>query len=129
MKYSSIQLTYKTKHRLDTLRLTPSESYENIILRLLDVKLDGREIKYTIKSVDGLFCLNCIVDWGCDDLSVLFFDDDDNIYTESVVDDDCGGDWVGFVGEVMGCENLVNFLAVLDVGEVVRVGGLLLGRD
>lgn len=126
MKYSSIQVTFKTKQRLNALKLTPSESYENIILRLLDVKLHGREIVYTINSVDGLYSLNCSVDWGCNDLKVLFFDDDDNLVTT----DDVGGDeWGVFVGEVMGCVNLVNFLAVLDVGDSVRVGGLVLVRE
>lgn len=36
IKKSTIQVTDKTKQKLRNLKLTPSETYENIILRLIE---------------------------------------------------------------------------------------------
>ena len=126
MRYSTIQVTNETKHRLKALKLTPKESYENIIIRLLDVRLDGRLIKYKISSIDKRFTLECSVDWGSDDGSLLFYDDEGGVYDAPPMRNISG--WDFFVGEIYELDNLVNILAVLEEGDDIRANGLVLSR-
>lgn len=57
-KKSTIQVTDKTKQKLRNLKLTPSETYENIILRLLEKngedKMDKREITLNLHEEEDL---------------------------------------------------------------------------
>ena len=126
MRYSTIQVTNETKHRLKALKLTPKESYENIIIRLLDVRLDGRLIKYKISSIDKRFTLECSVDWVSDDGSLLFYDDEVGVYDAPPMRNISG--WDFFVGEIYELDNLVNILAVLEEGDDIRANGLVLSR-
>lgn len=126
MVYSTIQVSKATKSRLKALKLTPSESYENIIVRLLDVRLDGRELFYRIDSKDKRFSLRCSVDWGSDDCNILFYDNFGGVFTEPPMLDVDG--WGVFLEEVNGLDNLVNILAILDEGDSIRANGLLLTR-
>ena len=129
--FSSIQVSNRSKERLKALALTPRESYENIIIRLLNVKLGG-EIIYNISSVHNPDCsVDCVVDWDSDKENIMFFNsfgDRKFIFPKSFdgVDD---GDWCRFrdyVLEHMG--GLIGNLSVLDLGESIRFGFLVLKR-
>jgi hypothetical protein len=51
-KKSTIQVTDKTKQKLRNLKLTPSETYENIILRLIEKNGVDHMNTYKIEDID-----------------------------------------------------------------------------
>lgn len=130
--YSSIQVSGETKSRLKALALTPNESFENIILRLLDTKLNGREIKYSIRNVEADCNLEASVDWGLEKENILFFDKEGDrkfdVPEYSFDDKIFQSKWDEFVKDIRALENLVNILSILDYGEEIRAGNLILGR-
>ena len=132
--YTSIQVSKETRDRLKELGLHPSESYENILVRLLDSKMGNREIEYIMSDATGDCNVKAVVDWGVSDVNqcVKFYDKDGNC-TEGmpnyVFDDkDFQVKWDDFVDAVSGLENLVSILAILDDGESISVGDLVLSR-
>lgn len=130
--YSSIQVSGETKSRLKALALTPNESFENIILRLLDAKLGGREIKYLIRNLDSDCNIHASVDWGLEKENILFFDKQGDrkfeIPTYSFDNKTFQEKWDKFVTDIKGLENLVNILAILEYGEEIRAGDIILQR-
>ena len=129
--FSSIQVSNESKARLKALALTPRESYENIILRLLKVKLGNREICYTIESRCLDDCsIECVVDWGSDSANIRFKNFDGDLkfrFPVSYGDVDVGV-WSDFRDCVLGSDNLLSNLSVLDVDECIVFGDLLLKR-
>ncbi len=130
--YSSIQVSGETKSRLKALALTPNESFENIILRLLDAKLNGREIKYLIRNMDSDCNIEASVDWGLEKENILFFDKDGdrkfNVPEYEFDDKIFQSKWDDFVNDINNLENLVNILSILEYGEQIRAGNLVLSR-
>lgn len=130
--YSSIQVSGETKSRLKALALTPNESFENIILRLLDAKLNGREIKYLIRNLDSDCNIEASVDWGLEQENILFFDKDGdrkfNVPEYEFDDKIFQSKWDTFVKDIKNLENLVNILSILEYGEQIRAGNLVLSR-
>ena len=130
--YSSIQVSTETKSRLKALSLTPNESFENIILRLVDTKLGGREIRYNIRNSDDTCSIDSVVDWGSESENIMFFDKKGirkyrvPVYTFD--DSELQGDWDKFRDEISGLDNLVNILSILEYGEEIRAGSLVLKR-
>lgn len=132
--YSSIQISKKNKDKLQALALTPRESYENIILRLLNVKLGNRVIEYLICSKDNEECnVKCMIDWGSGVENIKFMNgvglwkfrlSKDNIHKGIVSDEE----WGVFVDGVEGFGSLISNLAVLDYDESMVVGGFVLKR-
>ena len=133
--FSSIQISKKNKDKLQALALTPRESYENIILRLLNVKLGNRVIEYLISSKDNSeCCVKCMIDWGSGVENIKFLNGDgewkfrlsrNNIHDKSIVSDD---EWSVFVDGLEGFDNLISNLAVLDYDESMNVGVWVLKR-
>ena len=133
--FSSIQISKKNKDKLQALALTPRESYENIILRLLNVKLGNRCIEYMICDKDNRDCsVVCVIDWGGDSENIKFMNgdgvfkfrlSDENIHSVDCVSDE---EWECFVDGVNGFDNLINNLAVLDYDESMVVGDFVLKR-
>ena len=130
--YSSIQVSTETKSRLKALSLTPNESFENIILRLVDTKLGGREIKYNITNRDGSCSIDTVVDWGSESENIMFFDNKGirkyRVPVYKFDDKDSQSDWDKFRDEINGLNNLVNILSILEYGEEIRAGELILKR-
>ena len=130
--YSSIQVSGETKSRLKALALTPNESFENIILRLLDAKLNGREIKYQIRNLDSDCNIKASVDWGLEKENILFIDKDGDRKFEvpqyTFDQEHFQEKWNKFTEDINSLENLVNILAILEYGEEIRAGDIILQR-
>ena len=125
--FTSIQISRESKVRLRSLALTPRESYENILLRLLDAKLGGRELFYNIRSLSFPDCsLDCVVDWGSDVENIMFLDGN-NVRKFRVPVSGVEG-WSEFREAIMGLGNLINILAILEFDEEIRAGDLVLKR-
>lgn len=126
---SSIQVSNETRERLRALALTPQETYENILLRLMNVKLpNSRVVEYLIES-DNSFCrIKCMIEWK--DEPVVRFDRDG--VWKFRFPESCKGfddsDWCVFRECVLGSVNLLNNLRVLDVDEKIVFGDLVLSR-
>ena len=123
---SSIQVSSTTKNRLKGLKLTRTETYENIIVRLLDVKLDGREIDYLIKDNNSDNQLKIKVDWGKTSENIFYYHED-GVLEEFLPDPD-SSDCEVFYDNILGLDNLINILAVLDDGEEINAGEINLER-
>ena len=127
-KYTNIQISEKNKHRLKMLALTPSESYENIILRLINVRLGNRSIIYKVLYDD--ISVECKVDWGSDELNIQWLNDNDDWVKElptsfnGVTDDE----WSDFRKYVLKRKSLVSNLSVLEYDEEIVLGDLVLKR-
>lgn len=123
---SSIQVSIETKHRLKGLKLTQTETYENIILRLLDVKLDGREIDYQIIDNNSNNTLKVKVDWGKPSENILYYHNDDKLHSSlpDPINDSCKI----FYENIKQLDNLINILAVLDEDEEINAGEVNLRR-
>ena len=126
--YTNIKISERNKHRLKMLALTPSESYENIILRLLTVRLGNRNICYNI-SQDNVN-INCSVNWGSDEINIQWLNDKGKWVTTfpttfKDVDDEV---WLDFRNNVLTRKSLVSNLSVLDYDEEIVFGNLLLKR-
>lgn len=130
--YSSIQVSGETKSRLKALALTPNESFENIILRLLDAKLGGREIKYQIRNLDSDCNIKASVDWGLEKENILFIDKEGDRKFEipiySFENETFQEKWDKFVEDINSLDNLVKILAILEYGEEIRAGDIILQR-
>lgn len=130
--YSSIQVSGETKSRLKALALTPNESFENIILRLLDAKLNGREIKYLIRNIDSDCNITATVDWGLDKENILFQDKDGDMKFDipnyTFEDKHFQTKWDAFTNNIKELDNLINILAILEYGDEIRAGELILSR-
>jgi hypothetical protein len=128
-RVSSIQVSSETRERLRALALTPQETYENILLRLMNVKLpNSRVVEYVIESDVSLCKIKCMVEWK--DEPVIRFDRDG--VWKFRFPDSCSGfddsDWCVFRDLVLGSDNLLNNLRILDVDERIVFGDLVLSR-
>jgi len=111
--------------RLRGLAVSPSESYESILGRLLDCKLGVGQLDYLV--FNDVCCVKLFVDWDVCSPRIRFYSDG------VLVDDfpvDCCFDvglWSDFRESVCGVSDLLGVLAVLECGECTRVGGLSIG--
>lgn len=136
--YTTIRLTKETKALLDKEKLTVGESYENIILRLLNDKgedIMSEECYYTIERDDCK--VNYVIEWTdekgelfflndtnqrctLDDLRILFIDKDfQKEYDEFLL----------IINHISESElNLLDYSADLEVDETIKVLGLTIKR-
>lgn len=123
---SSIQVSIETKHRLRGLKLTQTETYENIIMRLLDVKLDGREIDYIITDNNSDNTLKIKVDWSKTSENILYYHNEEELHSTwpEPHDESCEV----FYNYIKGLDNLINILAVLDEHEEINAGEVNIKR-
>lgn len=130
--YTSIQISNDTRDKIKLLGLTPTESYESILQRLLESKIGSRELHYLIRNADEDCNLKAVVDWGLPNENIKFYDKDGNC-TEHIPlydfdDKDFQIKWDGFVESVNRLDNLVKILAVLEAGESIRTDDIILSR-
>lgn len=130
--YTSIQVSNDTRDKIKLLALTPNESYEQILQRVLDSKIGSRELHYLIRNVDEDCNLKAVVDWGLPQENIKFYDKDGNcgegIPLYDFDDKDFQVKWDSFVESVNGLDNLVKILAVLEAGESIRTDDIILSR-
>lgn len=126
--YSTIQISSETKYRLKSLALTPRESFENILLRLLDAKLNGRELKYNIRDKKhGKYNINAVVDWGSDVENIMFVDKQEEL-RQNIPRQEYDDSWSEFFDKVEELKNIVGMFSVLEFDEEIRAGDLILKR-
>ena len=126
--YSSIQVSTTTKNRIKGLSLTKTETYENILLRLLNAKLNGREIDYLIQDLNSDNTLKVKVDWGRPTRNIFYYDSEGDLKTEIPLPSKVTGEWEMFRENIIGLDNLINLLAVLEEDEEINAGELSLKR-
>lgn len=127
--FSSIQVSNETKQELKALALTESETYENIILRLLEKQIGKvpHEIRYNISSKDYPFGVDFIVDWNSPVANLTFLDGDGERFEDVPIRnlpyiDEYMDAWLDFKAWVEGLGNLLNWVSILDEGAVVDMG-------
>ena len=133
-------LTKETKALLDKEKLTIGESYENIILRLLDDKNKGEDIMseecyYTIERDDCK--VSYVIEWT-DEKGELFFLDDTNQRCTlgdlhiSFIDKDFQKEYESFIKAINDVSesdlNLLDYGAGLNVGESHKFNGFTMKR-
>ena len=131
--FTSIQISKETRDRLKELALAPNESYENILVRLLDTKLDGKQVEYLLQNNDCDCNLKGMVDWGLNDECIKYYTKDgeeiDTVPPYVFEDNpEFQKKWDSFKEAIEGLENLISILRILDGGDSVRVGDLVLSR-
>lgn len=138
--YTTIRLTKETKALLDKEKLTIGESYENIILRLLDDKNKGEDIMseecyYSIERDDCK--VSYIIEWTDEEGELFFLDDANQRCTLddlhiSFVDKDFQKEYDEFlliINHISESElNLLDYSADLEVEETIKVLGLTIKR-
>lgn len=130
--YTSIQVTRETKNRLKGLKVTPTETFEHVLLRLLDCKLKGRELSYKIADKHSRHFIYVKVDWGSPEQNILYYLKEDELHSsipDKVFNDDVlMNAWLNFVENIKGLDNLFYILAVLDSGDSIDAGDLSISR-
>lgn len=133
MNGSNIRVSRETKSRLKGLGLTQHESYNNIILRLLDVKLDGREIDYLISDKKSNHELKVKVDWSKETENLLYYNPSNNELTFNQPSLNTKNEtnlykWDNFLEYINSLDNFFNILAVLDEDESIEAGDITIKR-
>ena len=111
--------------RLRGLAVSPVESYESILTRLLDCKVGVNQLDYVIFNDDC--CVKLFVDWDVCSPRIMFYCD--GVLVDDFPVDCCFGDglWSDFHEDVCGVSDLLGVLALLDCDEFTCVGGLTIG--
>lgn len=134
MKITTIRLSESTKQRLNSLRYSPAETYENIILRLLESKVGMDEAKYLLYDTK---CKNCwvkfVIDWSVPERNIKYFDrnsDDllDEVPVYNYKDVEEQERWIGFKDIVEDLDNIYGMAAILESGQSLHLGDLILKR-
>jgi len=129
--FTSIQVSKETRDTLRELALTPNESYEQILRRVLESK-GNREIEYLIRNADEDCNLKAVVDWALPDENIKFYDKDGGCNPNTPLyqfdDTEFQKKWDSFVEAVNSLDNLVKILSVLKVGESIKADNLILSR-
>ncbi len=130
--YTSIRVSHATKSRIKGLALTSTETFDHILLRLLDTKLKGREISYKLKDKNSSHELGVKVDWGNPEQNILYYDDENNLMSEipgcSSNNESSIEKWVLFIDNIKKLDNLFYILSVLDVDESIDAGEFIISR-
>lgn len=124
--YSSIQVSNETKYRLKGLALTKTETYENILLRLLNAKLNGREIDYLISDNNSNNEIRVKVDWGRSMKNILYYDNDADL--KHILPEFQSKEGETFRENINKLDNLINILAILEEDEEINAGEVTLKR-
>ena len=133
IKMSTIRLSNKTKEKLRAIEKSPDESYESIILRLLETKVVDETIEYLIYDNE---CSNCqikiVIDWGNPFSNIQYLNRDGNLLNEIPEYDFEDGEeqskWDNFKSEVEKLDNIRSICAILDEGEISDFGNIAIKR-
>ncbi len=118
-----------TKERLHALKYDNNETYDQVISKLLDVKLDAGPIKYNISN--NKCNIDVLIDWDAKqsnityikgDETYLYFPDADYL-TETI------GEWLEFKEQILeNKQGILNVCAILDPDEEYDYGILKIYR-
>ncbi|WP_405286273.1 hypothetical protein [Methanobrevibacter sp.] len=119
-------MSNETKYRLKGLALTKTETYENILLRLLNAKLNGREIDYLISDNNSNNEIRVKVDWGRSMKNILYYDNDADL--KHILPEFQSKEGETFRENINKLDNLINILAILEEDEEINAGEVTLKR-
>ncbi|MBQ6219997.1 MAG: hypothetical protein IJH63_00500 [Methanobrevibacter sp.] len=116
------------KLRLKSLSITNGESYDSILSRLLDCKVESYVCEYRVFDTVNDCFVDLRVDWGSLTENLCF--GFDGVYSDSFPVNPCVdyNVWCGFKEVVCGLSFIFNVLVVLDRGGSVVVDGLVFNR-
>ena len=123
-----IYITNITKERLNALKYD-NETYDSVINKLLNTKLDAGSIKYKISN--NKCSIDVFIDWDAEQANITYMKDDEkhllfpepNIYTDNT------GDWMEFKQQILSNkQGILNVCAVLDPSEEYTYGLLHIQR-
>ena len=113
---------------LKSLAVSPDESYESILSRLLDCKCDALCYEYCLDNGYGVY-IKCVIDWGSPVENVHFLDDGEWVDSFPLSCDGVDNNvWLDFRDLVLGCDDFFSVLSFLEVNEFAVVNGLSVGR-
>ena len=132
-KASTIRLTDKTKERLRAIQHSPTETYESIILRLLETKVGNDIIEYLV--FDNR-CKNCwvklIIDWDNPTKPVQYLNRDGRLVNEIPVynyEDSVEQEaWCRFKEDVEDLDNIRSMCAILEDNQTLKLGTMGIKR-
>ena len=113
---------------LKSIGVVPEESYESILVRLLDCKLGCNVCEYRVFD-DDLFCgVNLLVDWDSVDSNLMFSLRSD--YSNEFPINTCVdyNTWSQFKEKVLSVDDIFTILAILDCGESITFNDLVFRR-
>ena len=132
-KITTIRVTDKTKQRLRAIQHSPSETYESIILRLLETKVGGDLVEYLVYDAK---CKNCwikiAIDWSNPMNSIQFLNRDGTLSNsipkynyESSEEQEL---WDNFREDLEELNNIRSMCAILETGQVLHLGTIGIKR-
>lgn len=132
-KISTIRLSDRTKQRLRALQYAPSETYESIILRLLETKIGNEVVEYLVYNEK---CENCwiklAIDWSNPMNNIQFLTRDSKLTSTFPIynyeDKDEQDRWEKFREDVLDLENIQSMCAILGEGQTLHLGELAIKR-
>lgn len=132
-KITTIRVTDRTKQRLRAIQHSPSETYENIILRLLETKVGDELVEYLL--YDNA-CENCwikiAIDWSNPMDNVQYLNRDGTLTNNVPVYNYASPDeqqlWDNFREEISDLDNIRSMCAILETGQTLHVGSLGIKR-
>lgn len=113
---------------LKSISVVPAESYESILVRLLDCKLGCNVCEYSVFDEDLWVSVNLLVDWDSVDSNLMFSlrsDYSNEFPINTCVDYET---WNHFKEKVLGIDDIFSILAILDCGETINFNDLLFRR-
>ncbi|WP_299523201.1 hypothetical protein [uncultured Methanobrevibacter sp.] len=130
---TSIMVTRETKSELDNLKLTASETYNEVIVRLLEAVNVSSECGFELTN--GLFKISCEADFETDRwyfLNELGDKSEINIPSQHFVDEGIQNEYETFVEAITEVSeadlNLLDYGAGLRVGDVHQFDGFTMKR-
>ena len=128
-----IRVTHATMKRLKSLAVSPNESYDKILKRIIDAKVGEDVITYLIDDIDSNCKLRCVIDYGQEEKNISYYERNDSVRSNNpplvyVGSDVSSEDYSNFLMRLRGIEDIINVLAMLGRREYTVVNNIRLIR-
>ena len=128
-----IRVTHGTMKRLKSLAISPNESYDKILTRILDAKIGEEIITYLIDDVNSNCKLRCVIDYSQEVKNIVYYERDESLRSENpplvyVGNDASSSDYSDFLMRLRGVEDIISVLAMLGRREYTVVNNIRLIR-
>ncbi len=128
-----IRVTHGTMKRLKSLAISPNESYDKILTRILDAKIGEEIITYLIDDVNSNCKLRCVIDYSQEVKNIVYYERDESLRSPNpplvyVGNDVSSTDYSNFLMRLRGVEDIISVLAMLGRREYTVVNNIRLIR-
>lgn len=128
-----IRVTHATMKRLKSLAISPNESYDKILTRILDAKIGDEVITYLIDDIESDCKLRCVIDYSQDVKNIVYYESDESLRTPNpplvyVGDGASSSDYSNFLMRLRGVDDIISVLAMLGRREYTVVNNIRLIR-